>query len=252
MKEFFLINEPIAFGDICKIYAPLVREVVASNDYSIAQQILTVQQEDIDLSLTDNWEEELPEEVPTPFMLLFEAARSSEDTYKQCKSAIEFFIHEPVEFDFANNSILINIDLQKEFDSDEEVQAYLKSARSLKESQYPKFQNAIRAACGMDEIPPFQYQMHVRARRMQGKARYRDTIKAKEQKNSIGLASVISSVCLMNTGLNPLNIGQISYPALMDIFNRYQAKQSYENDMRLLTTPFVDTKDIKPKNWLEN
>jgi len=50
---------------------------------------------------------------------------------------------------------------------------------------------------------------------MKAKARYRDKIKAKQNaKKGLNLFSIMTSICCMGIGLNPLNIGEMSYVAM--------------------------------------
>lgn len=85
---------------------------------------------------------------------------------------------------------------------------------------------------------------------MKAKARYRDYIKAKK---GLGLKfeTLLSSICCMGLGLNPLNIGELSYAAIPVLVHFYQDKEKYDIDIRSLLAG-ADSKKIKPKYWIQN
>jgi hypothetical protein len=61
---------------------------------------------------------------------------------------------------------------------------------------------------------------HPKVRAMKAKARYRDRVKAKQNaKNGLNLYSIMASICCMGIGLNPLNIGEMSYIAMQAILS---------------------------------
>ena len=55
----------------------------------------------------------------------------------------------------------------------------------------------------------------------------------------------------MNLGLNPLNIGEIPYPAVSPLFSMAQDKEKYETDLKIATAGFGNKK-VKPKYWIQN
>jgi hypothetical protein len=58
---------------------------------------------------------------------------------------------------------------------------------------------------------------------MKAKARYRDSIKNKQdEKKGITLLTNIAAICCMKIGLTPLNIGEISYAAISPLMKMYQ------------------------------
>ena len=55
----------------------------------------------------------------------------------------------------------------------------------------------------------------------------------------------------MNFGINPLNIGELTYAALHPLIRFYQEKEKYELDVNSLLAG-ADSKKIKPKYWVKN
>lgn len=69
---------------------------------------------------------------------------------------------------------------------------------------------------------------------MKAKARYRDRIKAKQKTGGISFSTMLESICCMQIGITPLNIGEMSYAASHAILTRWQAKDKYETEIRTL------------------
>ena len=55
----------------------------------------------------------------------------------------------------------------------------------------------------------------------------------------------------MGFGLNPLNIGEISYASVPVLIRFYQEKDKYETDVKSLLAG-ADSKKVKPKYWIRN
>ena len=85
---------------------------------------------------------------------------------------------------------------------------------------------------------------------MKAKARYRDKIKAK-QGGGINLLTSLASICCMSSGINPLNIGEMSYASINTLISTYQKKEKYDIDIASLQAG-ADSKKIKPKYWITN
>jgi hypothetical protein len=55
----------------------------------------------------------------------------------------------------------------------------------------------------------------------------------------------------MNVGLNPLNVGKVSFVALRALTDIYQDKERYQLDIDSLLAG-ADSKKVKPKYWIKN
>ena len=53
----------------------------------------------------------------------------------------------------------------------------------------------------------------------------------------------------MNMGLNPLNIGEISYASIDVLMTLYQQKEKYQTDIDSLMAG-ADPKKVHPKYWI--
>ena len=99
-------------------------------------------------------------------------------------------------------------------------------------------------------IPPPNPNEDPRVKAIKAKARYRDYLKAKQGKG-LNLKTTLSSICCMGFGLNPLNIGELSYAAIPALIATYQEKEKYELDVDSLLAG-ADAKKVKPKYWIRN
>ena len=122
--------------------------------------------------------------------------------------------------------------------------------RILKEEDFFEFQNLVRESMGHPKVEPPRPDENPRIKAMKAKARYRDRIKAKQGKN-LKLETILTSICYMGLGLNPLNIGELSYAAIPNLFAMYQEKEKYELDIDSLLAG-ADSKKVKPKYWIRN
>lgn len=235
----FLLGYPVEFKQLCLIYPPRVKDIVSNKNYNIYLKLLTLSQEDIE----DEYNEKGYDlsTILTPFEYILNNVYNSMEFRGLVAKAFSFFIHEPVIILCEEKEIIIG-DLKETKSVDQ--------MRRLREEDYFEFQNLIRESVGLGKISPPNPDEHPRIKAMKAKARYRDKIKAKSGK-SLTLKTIISSICCMNMGLNPLNIGELSYAAIPVIMSTYQEKEKYELDVDSLLAG-ADSKKIKPKYWIRN
>jgi len=62
---------------------------------------------------------------------------------------------------------------------------------------------------------------------------------------------MLASICCMNFGINPLNIGELSYASISILMRYYQEKEKYNIDIQSLLAG-ADSKKVKPKDWIRN
>ena len=239
---------PINFLDICKIYPPSINDVYSDKDYNYYHSILTISQEDIEDSYTEQNLIQQGKKIPTPFQLLLLQAYNDIKLYEKIKNAFRFFCHEEITILFDKGEIML-CDLEKEIENINNVEDLLKIP-SITEENFLEFQNCIRDSLGEKRLDPPEPNMHPKKKAMLAKARLRDRIKAKSGKG-ISLETSIKSICCMGIGLTPLNIGEISLSAVSEIMDTYQKKEKYDIDIRCLLAG-ADSKKIKPKNWISN
>ena len=110
------------------------------------------------------------------------------------------------------------------------------------------FQNMIRSSIGQNKEQQIDKDEDPRVKRIKAKARYRDRLKAKRSESPT-LGTYLVAICCMGIGLNPLNIGEISYASVNYLINMYQQKEEYSINIRSM---LAGAKDVKLKNWIRN
>ena len=242
MIEAFL-GLPQKFKNLCTIYPPTINDMLKEETKGLAN-ILTITQEEIEDLFVDKVDQQGNPIVPPTVLEYFLINSMYNKVFeKQFIKSFELFLHEPVSLLYELQSIIIG-DLEKETLRVKNPADY----RILNKDNFFDFQNAIRSALGEKPVEPPRENEDPRIKRMKAKARYRDRIKAKK---GIGITfeETLVSICCMGIGLNPLNIGEISYAATKQLVEKYQQKEKYELDIRSLLAG-ADSKKIKPKYWM--
>lgn len=235
----FLLGYPADFKQICLVYPPKLKEVLNCKNYNIYVKILTLSQEEIeDEYVKQNLD---MSSILNPFEYILNNAYNNTQFKDFLSEAFSFFIHEPVTFLFEHKQIILG-DISK--------CKTVEELRVLTEDIYFDFQNTIREAAGLDMIELPNPNEDPRVKAIKAKARYRDKLKAKQGKN-LSLKTLIASICCMNFGLNPLNIGELSYAAIPILIATYQEKEKYQLDVDSLLAG-ADSNKVKPKYWIRN
>lgn len=242
---------PILFEDKFFIYPPTVNDVVREDKFGQYQQMLILSQEELEDNFVDKLDEDgNPINPPTPLEFLLGNSYYSENFRQIALEAFEQFLHQKVTFLYEQKAILIG-DLEQivlSLKNGEDLQKFEKEKILLTEENYFEFQNTIREVLGLDKISPPNPNEHPRLKRMKAKARLRDRIKA-EKGMGLSLEDSLVSICCMGIGLNPLNIGEISYASVSKLLRRYQEKEKYDIDIRSLLAG-ADSKKVQPKYWI--
>ena len=90
-----------------------------------------------------------------------------------------------------------------------------------------------------------------RVARIKAKFRKREKMKAKKHQSGPELGALLTAICCMGIGLNPLNIGEMSYANVVWLIGMYQQQEEYDVDIRALLAG-ADKKKVKPKYWIRN
>ena len=247
-KELFFLGEPVEFKPGIKIYPPKVKEVITNQGYGIYSRLLTYSQEEIEDEFLEA--KKHLDTYPTPLEFLLNNCYHHKDYEFQCKAAFKFFIHEEVTFLYDQKLIIIG-----------ELKKILKNTKSLddlviiREEEFFDFQNFIRECVGKKPIEPYVEEKNPTIAEMKRKARRRDRLKAKQASsnkgNGISLYTMLVSICCMNLGITPLNIGEMSYVAMEALSRKYQEKEKYDLDVKSLLAG-ADSKKVKPQYWIRN
>lgn len=227
------------YKNICYVYPPQVKDIVGNKLNSIFVTMLTITQEEIEDEFVKN-NVDLTH-LLTPFEYLLANAYKDAKFKSLLEQAFMFFVREPVTLLYEQKEIIIG---------DIKDIKTLQDVRILKEEDFFDFQNLIRDSMGYPSVERPREDEDPRVKAIKAKARYRDKLKAKQGKG-LNLKSMLSSICCMGFGLNPLNIGELSYAAVPELLARYQEKEKYELDVDSLLAG-ADSKKVKPKYWIRN
>lgn len=240
----FFLGEPVNFKKICNVYSPKIKDIIKENNFPIYKKLLMDTQEDIE---DDYVKLNLPiEEMPTPFENIFIMSEVTPELEKYIKKGFEFFIHEPVTLLKQQRKIIIG--------SLEEIVPSLKSIEDLKilsEDDFFDFQNLLRQSVGEKQAEPYNPFEHPKVKYFKAKARERDRVKAKNSKDGLTLGATLASICCMNFGLNPLNIGELTQYSISVLIRYFQEKEKYDIDIKSLLAGASGDK-VKPQNWIRN
>ena len=247
IDEKILLGFPVDFKDICQIYPPTVNDVVGNKDFGIYQSLFTMTQEELDKAFL---QDERVTQVPTPFKYLLINYYQDEVVREKIHEAFTFFVHEPVTIVPEIEMLLIG---KSEDELDPDVD--LEEPRLLTEENYFEFQNMIRQVMGIEmEKPPDPEEENLDPRIKRYKMKIKQSeqlVKKKKAKNAPTFGTLLTAICCMGIGLNPLNIGEISYACVHWLITMEQQKEEYDIDIRALLAG-ADSKKVKPKYWIKN
>lgn len=247
INDRIFLGFPISFKDICEVFPPTVNDVVGNTKFGVYSTIFTLTQEDLDnIYLKD----ETVKQVPTPFQYLMMNYYSEEEMRGYIEEAFNFFIHEPVTIVPEIEMLLIGKS-EEELDPDVD----LENPRLITSDTYFDFQNCIRMSMGQDLVePPEEEEENLDPRVKRWKMKVKESekiVKAKKAKNAPTLGTLLAAICCMGIGLNPLNIGEISYACVQWLIAMYQQNEEYDIDIKALLAG-ADSKKVKPKYWIKN
>ena len=233
---------PLNFKNKFYIYPPSVKEVIENDKFGIYQKIFTMSQEELEDEFTKSGKEF--SSIPTPFEFLISSCYNDKNFLKVCQEAFYFFTKQDIVPLFQLGIFIVG-NLEEVVLKTKKVEDIIQ----LGKDDYFEFQNEIRKSLGMPIVEPPNPNEHPKIREMKAKARYRDKIKAK-QGNGLDLTTILASICCMEMGLNPLNIGDISYASANVLVGHYQLKEKYQLDIDSLLAG-ADSKKVKPKYWIQ-
>ena len=242
INDKVFLGYPIPFKDICNIYPPKVKDIVGNDEAIQWQALFTMSQEELDDAYRN---EDKTVMTPNPFTYLLLMYYSEEDKRPLVLNGFKQLLHEPVTIIPEMEIIVIGVE-EENLDPD----VHLVEPRLLNAENYFDFQNLIRDAMGLNRVEPPDPDEDPRVARIKAKSRYREKVKAKK---NLGpkFGTLLAAICCMGIGLNPLNIGEMSYANVVWLIEMYQQKEAYEIDIRSLLAG-ADSKKVKPKYWIKN
>ena len=234
------LGSSIDFKGMFFIYPPKVKDVVNNSTYPVFSALFMTSQEDIEDLMAKNNKTGVP--IPTPLEYLLSLSYNSPEIADLVKRGFYFYTKEQIKFLYEEKAILVNPDQLKQIKD-------ISKLKLINESNYFDFQNKIREVNGQTAIEPPDPNEHPKVKYMKSNARLRYKVKAK--KKGMSLTATLASICCMNFGLNPLNIGEITYASVPVLIRYYQEKDKYDTDVRSLQAG-ADSKKVKPKYWVRD
>ena len=247
INDKVFLGFPIDFKDVCQIYPPTVNDVVGNKDFTAYQALFTITQEDLDEAYL---KDENVTQVPTPFQYLLMNYYQDEEMKEKIEQAFMQFVREPVTIVPEIEMLLIG---KSEDELDPDID--LEEPRLLTEENFFDFQNQIRMVMGIDIVKPpdpEEVNLDPRIKRYKMKVKEHDKIiQKKKSKTAPTFGTLLAAICCMGIGLNPLNIGEMSYACVHWLISMEQQKEEYDIDIRALLAG-ADSKKVKPKYWIKN
>lgn len=243
IKECYFVGAPAQFSSKLMVYPPTVHEVITNQDFWKCYKLFTLSQEEIEDELLKT--DESLEKVYTPLEFLLINSYVSTEYAALVRKAFRIFCHCSVLLVYDDKKIMIG-ELTEEWQKEKSLEKLF----FLNEDNFFNFQNEVRRSMGEQPVEPPNPNEDPRVKRIKAKARYRDKIKLK-QGLGLKLTTCLAAICCMNMGLNPLNIGEISYASVQTLMRTYQEKEKYYTDIRSLQAG-ADAKKIKPIYWIRN
>ena len=247
INDKIFLGFPIDFKDVCKIYPPKVNDVVGNEKFDIYRSLFTMTQEELDEAYL---KDENVKQVPTPFQYLLMNYYQDSEIRGIIEEAFWFFVREPVTIVPEIEMLLIG---KSEDELDPDVD--LESPRLLTAENFFDFQNHVRLVMGQEKVElPDEEEENLDPRIKRYKMKIKESEKilnAKKAKNAPTFGTLLAAICCMGIGLNPLNIGEMSYACVHWLVAMYQQQEEYDVDIRALLAG-ADSKKVKPKYWIKN
>lgn len=243
LKERFFLGYPCNFNNLCYVFPPTVKDIIANEHYAAYAQLMSLSQEEIqDLYIEHKVE---TKKYPTPLEYLLQNAYQNKDVERLVKEGFRFYTHEDVTILYDKKIIILG-DLKELLKTVKKVE----QLPMINESNYFDFQNLIRAAVGQNPIEAPNPNEDPRITRMKAKARYRDRVKAKQNSNKVTMLNSFAAICCMGIGITPFNLGDLTYVALQELSQKYSQKDSYFLQMQARMNAFSKAKSAPPKYWV--
>lgn len=238
IDERLLFGYPVEFKDVCLIYPPKNKDIVAlgydnfwklvsyltvsyEDLYDVARERARKQRTEIDLA-----------SIPTPWENLWYAINNEAESVI-VKNAIYLFTKQKIFFLKEKKEIIIGP---------------IEEHRSINETNFFDFQNMIRTSIGIKKVDPPNLKMHPKIREMKAKQRERDRVKAKQNSSKCSYSSILLACCCMNMGIDLENILEKTYVITSLLYKIGCKKEKYEIDV-LSILHGADSKKIKIEPW---
>jgi hypothetical protein len=90
-NEKFFLGSSVTFKKGIEVYPPVIKDVVANQNYGVYSRLLTYSQEEVEDEFVEAGK--TLEIYPTPLEFMLSNAYHNKDYEKLCKEAFHFFLH---------------------------------------------------------------------------------------------------------------------------------------------------------------
>lgn len=238
INERILFGYPIEFQDVCLIYPPVNKDIIAIgyNNFWRLYSLLTTSYEDLyDLcrDKTKKLSKKLDiKDVPMPWDNLWNMIQDKE-TESLIRVALTFFLKSKIYFLPETKEIIVGP---------------IEEHRAINAHNFFDFQNAIRSCIGMKEVKPPDLKMHPKLREMKAKARERDRVKAKQNEGNFSYSTLLLCTCVMDIGINIDSILEKTYAMTFTLYKFGNRKEKYNIDIKSIIAG-ADPKKVKLEQW---
>jgi hypothetical protein len=247
-REDLFYGSPYKLRDICKIYQLTLKEIMDTlglEKYHYYINLITMDEAELK-ELLDKKGKMLNLPLPKDFKLeisvfqyLMASAARDKTFFLDLKQAFSTFIKEDVLISTKSNTIIIGNPIHK---------------KVIDEDSFTEFANVLKLFNKLKVKEPPPENETPMQRKFRLKREERDRVKEKQKSKDgdiIEFADIMSSVCIMNTGITALNIGDYTIYQIKELLERAQAKEAYHTELDMLMAG-ADSKKIKPKHYVRN
>ena len=249
-REELFLGAPYKIEGVCNVYQLTIDEIINKktgigfDKYHYYINLLTMENEDIKEILNKKKSE--GQLIPLGFNLdidiydyLMISAANDKTFFLDFKTALSTFIKEEILISTKKGIIIVGNPIERKVITKEnfgEIGTALRLFNKMRVKEPPP-----------ENETPMQKKFRL-------KREERDRVKEKQaqkQGDTLTFADVMSSICVMNTGVTALNIGQYTIYQIKDLLERAQAKEAYHTELDMLMAG-ADSKKIKPKHYVRN
>lgn len=243
-REDLFLGAPYEIKGVCKVYQLTIneiREAMGIEKYQYFINLLVMEEEELKELIKKKTGVLPPDFNMTVFQYLMMSAALDQSFFLDFKQGISTFIKEKILISPKRQMIIVGDP---------------KERRIITEKEFNEMGLALRYFNNLriKEPPPENetaMQKRFRLKREERERVKEQTQKKQAEEDGTDFSDIMSSLCVMNVGITPLNIGQYTMYQIKNILERAQAKETYYTELDMIMAG-ADSKKIKPKHYVRN
>lgn len=244
-RDELFMGLPYEMRNGCNIYQLYIKDIYGAlaKKYQYYIGLLTMETEDLKETIAKKGFQDLMQKQEiSVFDYLMRSAEYDNNFFLDLKDAFSTFLQKEILISTKNNIVIVGNPQDKCI---------------IDNNNFEEFQYGIRLTSHMrvKELPPENETPQQKRFRL--KKEMRERVKEKQaQKNAedgdvAEFADILSSLCVAEIGITPINIGELTVFQVKELLERAQAKEKYHTELDILAAG-GDPKKIKPKYWIRN